>query len=322
MTPAIQQHFLPRFLMAGFASRRQGRKVYAYAFRVESPPFDTNIENVGGERYFYARTGDVLQEGDDQAAKLLAVIRERRVIPPGSEPALAEFVASLVARTKNVRQRSIELLEAASNDIRRIVRQPRWLEEFANPLIEAELSKQLGDHAPRWMRRKFRQEQRKRITQLPGYFDAVMNRVSFPTAARDAQTRALEKGLATGMQPYMELCWAVSTWPGLVLILGDIGPVWQAEGSGGFSVPLFSINEGKGRLLLPISTDLLLVGSSPEVALGAIDAELVNGASARLSLEFFISAQTTERERQYHVLLGLDRDDWIRLAAQKGLLNS
>lgn len=322
MTQAIQQHFLPRFLMAGFASRRQGRKVYAYAFRIGSPPFDTNIENIGGERYFYARTGDVLQEKDDQDAKLVAVIRERRIIPPGSEPTLAEFVASLVARTKNVRQRAIKLIEAGLNDIRRTVRQPKWLEEFANPLIEAEFKKQLGDHAPRWKRRKFRQEQRKRITKLPEYFDAVMDRVSFPTAARDGQTRALEEGLATGVQPYMKLCWTVSTSPGLSLILGDIGPVWQAEGNRRLSVPLFSINEGRGRLLLPISTDLLLVGSSPGVALGAIDADLLNGASARLSIEFFISAQTTERERQYHELIGMDRDDWIRLAAQQGLLNA
>jgi hypothetical protein len=149
-----------------------------------------------------------------------------------------------------------------------------------------------------------------------------MNGVSFPTAARDAQTRALENGLATGVQPYMKLGWTVSTLPGLALILGDIGPVWQAEGNEGFSVPLFSINEGRGRLLLPISANLLLVGSSPDVALGAIDADLVNGASTRLSIEFFISAQTTERERQYHEVIGLDRDDWIRLAAQKGLLNS
>jgi Protein of unknown function (DUF4238) len=110
MAQTIQQHFLPRFLMAGFASRSRGHKVYCYVFRLGRAPFETNVENIRGERYFYARTGDILQERDNQDAKLLAAIREKRVIPSGSEHTLAEFAASLVARTKNVRQRVIELL--------------------------------------------------------------------------------------------------------------------------------------------------------------------------------------------------------------------
>jgi hypothetical protein len=101
----------------------RGHKVYCYVFRLGRAPFETNIENIGGKRYFYARTGDILQERDNQDAKLLAAIREKRVIPSCSEHTLAEFAASLVARTKNVRQRVIELLEATSNDIRRTVRQ-------------------------------------------------------------------------------------------------------------------------------------------------------------------------------------------------------
>jgi hypothetical protein len=323
MTQAIQQHFLPRFLMAGFASRRQGRKAYSYAFRIGSPPFNTNIENIGGERYFYAKTGDILQERDDQDAKLLGAIREKKAIPSGSEPAIAEFAASLVVRTKNVRQRAIELVEAALEDIRRTVRQPTWLDEFTRPLVEAECQKQLGDHAPRWIRRKFHQEQRKRVRKVPEQFDALMTKVSFPIAARDGQVRALEAGPATAMQAYRELGWTVSSSLSIPLILGDIGPVWQAEEANRFTVPLLSLNEGRGRLLLPISTDLLLVGSSPGVALeGVVDAAQLNRASARQSMEFFISAQNTEREGQYHAIIGMDRDDWIQRAVEQGLLDS
>ncbi len=167
----------------------------------------------GGARYFYARSGDILQRRDDQDATLLAVIREKRIIPTGSEPALAEFVANLVLRTKNIRQRATGLVEAASDHVRKTVRQPRWLEEFSRPLIEADLRNQLGENPPRWMRRKFRQEQRKRVKKLPHMFDTVMDRVSFPTAVRDGQTRALETGLTTtAVQPYKKLCWTVSAF--------------------------------------------------------------------------------------------------------------
>jgi hypothetical protein len=194
---------------------------------------------------------------------------------------------------------------------------------FPRPLIEAECQKQLGDHAPRWMRRKVHQEQGKRVRKVPEQFDALMTKVSFPIAARDGQVRALEAGPATAMQMYRELRWAVSSSPIIPLILGDIGPVWQAEEANRFAVPLLSLNEGRGRLLLPISTDLLLVGSSPDLALeGVVDAAQLNRASARQSMEFFISAQNTEREGQYHAIIGMDRDDWIQRAVQQGLLDS
>lgn len=45
----IRQHILPRFLLKGFASRVQDKKIFTCVYRKGGPQFETTIENVGLE---------------------------------------------------------------------------------------------------------------------------------------------------------------------------------------------------------------------------------------------------------------------------------
>jgi hypothetical protein len=47
------QHFVPRFLLDGFASRRHRKESYGYLFRRGAPCHEVNIRDVGKSRYFH-----------------------------------------------------------------------------------------------------------------------------------------------------------------------------------------------------------------------------------------------------------------------------
>jgi hypothetical protein len=59
-----RQHIFPRFLLKGFASRVAGREVFAWVYRKEAKVFETNIINIGVEKNFYGREGDVSADAE------------------------------------------------------------------------------------------------------------------------------------------------------------------------------------------------------------------------------------------------------------------
>jgi hypothetical protein len=80
-TPTRKQHFLTRFLMAGFACRKKRREIYTHVFRAGQPPFEDNIRNIGGERDFYANpknrpTEAILERRDTRHAQVINKIRQ------------------------------------------------------------------------------------------------------------------------------------------------------------------------------------------------------------------------------------------------------
>ena len=44
---AVNSHFIPQFLLKGFASREEGDETYVYVFREGARSFETNTKNVG-----------------------------------------------------------------------------------------------------------------------------------------------------------------------------------------------------------------------------------------------------------------------------------
>src|SRR5262249_26180234 len=103
-TATKRQHFLPRLLQAGFASRSTGQQAYVWSFRREADPIDTNIVNVGTDRSFHGRgeLEDKISGDEREYAKLIAELREGG-FPTGSETLAAELVTHLLVRTKNFR---------------------------------------------------------------------------------------------------------------------------------------------------------------------------------------------------------------------------
>jgi len=104
-----RQHILPRFLLKGFASRIQGMKTFTCVYRKGGPYFETTIENVGLEKHFYGKSGEV--SADDEItqleggfAQLINQLRDCRNGTEADGESVSSFVAHLSVRTKQLRE--------------------------------------------------------------------------------------------------------------------------------------------------------------------------------------------------------------------------
>jgi uncharacterized protein DUF4238 len=96
-----RQHTLPRFLQKGFASniiaKPNGREtVFTWVYRKGLKPFETKTENVGLEKHFYGKEGELSVDDEitDLEATFAAVIRDSGDKPDGyqvSDPNIADF---------------------------------------------------------------------------------------------------------------------------------------------------------------------------------------------------------------------------------------
>jgi hypothetical protein len=176
-----RQHILPRFLLKGFASRVERKGIYTWVYSKERGPFETNIINVGVEKYFYGGDGELNVDDDitdfeGEYAPLLDELREHEGQVEISDPRIANLITHLVVRTKHIRE---SLRESSEFMIQKI---SKHLSDFANlkaaMLSQAgikEFKKTLKDmQASRSVRRKS-QKLAKRI--LPGLIDANQNKM-------------------------------------------------------------------------------------------------------------------------------------------------
>ncbi len=123
-----RQHFLPRFLLKGFASTIQGDIVRTWVSRRGTPPFETNVINIGTESKFYTaedntELDDLITKMESKFAQVINKYRgctsDRKLV----DPELPELITHLIVRTKYLRDsfyRStsyfVEVLLAALNE--------------------------------------------------------------------------------------------------------------------------------------------------------------------------------------------------------------
>ncbi|MDP3598110.1 MAG: DUF4238 domain-containing protein, partial [Nitrospirota bacterium] len=62
---SVNSHFIPQFLLKGFAFRQKGGQAYVHVFRKGCAPFSPNTKGVAAPRNFY---------GDETVEQTLAVI--------------------------------------------------------------------------------------------------------------------------------------------------------------------------------------------------------------------------------------------------------
>lgn len=79
------EHYLPQFLLRGFAARVAADQYHAYQFRLGAGPHLTNVRNVAGEHGFYGQVGateveQILQDRENFYAPLLsAFVSQARI---------------------------------------------------------------------------------------------------------------------------------------------------------------------------------------------------------------------------------------------------
>jgi len=312
-----RNHFIPRLLLRGFASRVDGAKAWVYqALRGRTELMEVSTTDGGVERDFYGKTGDVEDElafRENEHAPLVRRLRCRE-IDAADPPAIARFVSDLIIRTRNSRLGMAEFAAQMLDTFMRALETQAVRDRFQQDLMTVPTYRQT-------------------LTILkvlpPAFREAMLNSLD-PTLAkafrgdaadlmrwmlasappnlmldsvRDAQIRALTEDRGARENNLRALQWTVESAPGGTFILGEVGVLARFGDEHVVHAPLRP-QGAPVAFYLPLSSSSLLVGREESDNGYTPDAETLNIASAELSRSVFVSSTTSERERRYAVSIG------------------
>lgn len=314
-----RQHFLPRFLMKGFASRIDGKKVFVWLYRKDAVAREESTRNVGLKRGFY-ETGQDTADPEITAAEgpMGDLVHHLRDLPTGSTvdgAEVSEMVAHLVARTKHIRdsvetlgdlalERFDEFLSSGQDFTRMVLDSPR-------------IKQQILAGIPAFLRPMAMQDFPSLLKMLeqacgPALQAMVLDAMSqarkgIPELAKKSHVELLRRGLApeARVENYRELSWYVIDVP-IPMILGDVGVLFETAGP-----RRFKPYDEKGDLVigayLPISGQRLMVGlrlDRPPTP----SPEEIRVAYAGACREFFVGSVLSEELKQLQPLLGTESE--------------
>ncbi|MBV6271737.1 DUF4238 domain-containing protein [Alcaligenaceae bacterium CGII-47] len=304
-----RQHFIPRFLLSGFASHTSGEQVFTWVFRKHATPFNTNIINVGVEGLFYSQEDD--HQADDNItavegpfADLIGLLRNGEAEALACRQQIAVLIAHLEMRTRHIRQ-SFTLTHSAIFDaVMNFVEDRDAFRDYLARKIKSE---------PSFMQEAMAAEFKKRnipdtllpyaLANIEPHLDnilltAVANMSAITIQLRKALPSMLKNGSKTGhikalketVSPEIK----AKTYEGLkfqlietkesLMILGDSILIFQTAGTRKFK-PFWEPKDILQAIYLPLSPHIVLVGTNS----GHIpDVSLLPLAIAQCSLEFFI----------------------------------
>jgi len=311
-----RQHFIPRFLQQGFASHTDGDEFYTWVYRKNTEPFNTNLINVGVEKYFYNDRSD--SSADDkitqaeQTYSTLVNSLNSHPFGPVSNPLIPEFISHLEVRTRHFRRNFLELsdymikrlLEFMSDEdvfIRYALKEVR----NEHSLIHKDFIKEFEKHG---YSKKFVKNW---IKTEPGKVETLFNLLKpvFPSIVDNyreiltsknisdwvklGHVNVLKKSVSpiTRINFYKKLTYSIMEIPNNSLILGDSAILFKVDDEKSFKT--FTHKEDNIlNILLPLSPSRLLIGKTDgnEIHYDEIIHEI-----ARNSLEYFISSDENEK---------------------------
>ena len=321
-----RQHFIPRFLQEGFASKTTGDASFTWVYRKGTPPFNANITNVGVEGHFYTdgddtQVDDIITNVEENFSNL---IRRLRTTTPGavSEPDLPRLIAHLEVRTRHVRENFLRtgdylvsrLLDFMSDERAFADYMERKIRE--NPsIIRNSLSNALAKHGlPNTLLEPFYQKGvallPTLLTQFKPFFPqlAAEIRSTLPKTLKDAaktgHIRALKNAVAPAIriQRYDSFSYALVDIVDGDLILGDSAVLFHIEGATPYKA-LFDKGEVIKAVFLPLTPGRILVGACE--SFNSLPPGL-RQALAHCSLEYFIAAQKSEANSLLKEQIGED----------------
>ncbi len=309
-----RQHFLPRFLLRGFASRTSGDETYSWVFRKNSELFETNIVNIGVSKDFYGSAQDQpvdaqITELESKFAISVEELRRKKKTARIDDISIPDFVVHLAIRTKHLRdsflessdhlmQRLFEFLEDPLNLVTIMRKELRRNPNFVKKRLEEALN---GVDLPEAYKRplvslfeKFSftyiEENIGAATPIFSYLSKELHE-RLPAAIKQGHITTLAKAAVPEPRAieYRKLHWFLITPTESDLILGDLGSFTAIRPR-----KRFKLLPEQGDILeavyLPISSRHLIVGSAEDIA-PAIDTRELNTAIASCSREFFIGSQ-------------------------------
>ena len=311
---AVNSHFIPQFLLKGFASREEGDETYVYVFREGARSFETNTKNVGTQRNFY---GDPLIEGPlaEWEGQFRNLVRRLRGggCDSNDKPLIDRFVAQTLVRTRcfrdSVHAIGSAVMERGFREFLTPERTPLLLRKLENDIVNGPEVTKLLQCVPADERPHMEMLVREML-QHPRLHDVLRNLISTTlpeidtaSSVQSAQRQVLEddRNLDRRIRDLDKITWSVQIYPPNSFVLGDIGPLVKGDNSPEWG----RIFHGMPRLIwFPLSHSCLLIGQVGDAA-DTVLSEAINLASIENSIEFFVASWRTSREEKYQKSLGL-----------------
>jgi len=321
-----RQHFIPRFLQAGFANDTSSDAAFTWVYRKGTPPFRSNISNVGIEGLFYTE-GDDTKADDlitDVEGSFSALVQTLRTCAPGAvpDPQIPRLIAHLEVRTRHLRQSVLQagdffasrLLDFMADEQKFSAYLEREL--YRDPsILQESMSRELARQGlPQALLQPLIQRTAPMLPalvaqlrpMLPKFAEVL--RATLPQAlkegAKSGHIRALKASIAPNqrIQRYERLAYSVcETFDGS-LILGDSAVLFGVQGSKPYKTFL-DRDDILSVVVLPLSSTRALVGGRECVSVLPPDLPQV---MARCSLEHFIAAEKSEANNLLKDKIGED----------------
>jgi len=322
-----RQHYIPRFLLKGFASRTISQKVFIWYFRKGENPIEVSIRDIALEKSFYGESGkgsldETITENEKDYSRVIAQVREEGYISQKDLDILTEFVFNLVIRTRNIRKVLTEAFGEGIKIFSRNISNPHTAarllknyrkenkKEFRNQ-IRIGVRKSLGYRNPKveelaiWRM----EETFEKIGSLGPIYSTMLNKYlsqlqqEGEKAHKEALTRTYQREESSKrLAEYRRLIRSVKRFEPNVFILGDIGVVQFNFKTKEFHSSIFNKMD-EGALLLPIAHDTLLVGT-PHESLTLPSPDNINTSISELSMDFFVASSNSEQEKAYSERIG------------------
>ncbi|HSY47307.1 MAG TPA: DUF4238 domain-containing protein [Thermoanaerobaculia bacterium] len=314
-----RQHIIPRFLQAGFASRKDQDDVFTWVYRVGQVPFECNTLNVGVEREFYTigadtAADDAITDAEGPFNRLVNSLREaqpQRV----SQPQIADLIAHFEIRTRHLRLAFSSATDYLLRALAAFLADTHAATEYftrkarTDPaLLRKPLADALGwpqdvvdwfvaTAPPEIFNEAF-------APWLPLLSDMIQNRLrgELPAIMKKSHIRALKSTVSpvARADALRNLAYATVAHPSGDLILGDSIVLFEVTGSRPYKKLLEGSDELKA-VYLPLSPRLVLVGATDPN--WGVPSNLPD-AIARCSFEYFISDRVTSTHELRQARIG------------------
>jgi hypothetical protein len=333
------QHYIPQFLQRGFSrpaaqgfapmSMQGNKHAQTWIFEREQVRIG-HIRKEGSEKLFYGPENSyvdtTITDAERSYGKLVNNFRRYTQDTPIQEEHIPELLAHMIVRSKNIRQTISDLGGLVSSVLTTSLPDNESMTNFFINYFQTNPDK-LGENLPADQRQFLRgkiQEDPGFIQDLikddeimggfiPQFLDIIslsLSEIDVNELARNAHIDTLSESIEPKIRVniYTGLHWFLSVKKAGSYILGD-GLVICQKTTGEYGSALLASDDFQ-HVFLPISSQHLIIGTKEPTSLD-LDIESINHASARMSNEFFIASQKTEREVSYQKNLGEHHVDFL-----------
>lgn len=314
-----RQHYIPRLLLNGFASRISGETTFVWYYRKGEAPREVSTRYIGVEKNFYGQPGkgsldDTITKLENGFAKAFVKAKKGESLSKDDLDLLIQFVQNQIIRTRHLRVGMTGAIKKLSNMFTKNISSTETVsalfknKEFRDHLRNS-IKKELGVKDPKLIESAIRKLENNpnKLALLGRTFAMIYDQATsnLDVMVEEAQNNALgriySEESSKRIEEYRQLHWRFMYYDQNECILGDIGVIQFNIQSGEFHLPLAGA-QSENILILPIAHNLLFVGSLDNAALPSLQA--INKGISEHSMDFIVASRATDKENEYCCLIG------------------